>query len=64
MDGSSWQVLEPGSLSLYEMYGEELDDYAIIFDPCHVTCKMVVFQPHVEVSGPIILRDVCWRAYL
>lgn len=64
MDGSYWQILEPGSCSLREVYVEELDDHAIILDPRHATHEAVVFQPYTEVSGSVVLRDVCWRAYL
>ena len=63
-DGSDRQVLELGSSSHHKMNEEELDDEADILDPRHVACEAVVFKPHAGVSGPIVHRDVCWRAYL
>lgn len=42
-DGPGWQVLELRSSSLCKVYGEELNDEAVILDPRHATCEAVVF---------------------
>jgi hypothetical protein len=63
-DSSKQQVFEPGSCSLSKGYGEELDDEVIILYPRHAACNVVVFQPHVRVSGPIVLRTVGWRTHI
>jgi hypothetical protein len=43
---------------------KELDYQVVVLDSRHAICESVVFQPHTEIRGAIVLHDVGRRTYL